>query len=95
VSVGQFRPEKDHPLQLRSMHELRQLVSEDIWDNVSKLLKGMSRYEFNNCKVQDLTYLNKENLFNTVYNMHSSSKSWNSSPSIAIRLWAAQLMKQV
>ena len=36
VSVGQFRPEKDHPLQLRAMYELRQLVSEDVWDNVSK-----------------------------------------------------------
>jgi len=41
VSVGQFRPEKDHPLQLRAMYELRQLVSEDVWDKVSKLLKIM------------------------------------------------------
>jgi len=41
VSVGQFRPEKDHPLQLRAMYELRQLVSEDMWDKVSKLLKIM------------------------------------------------------
>jgi hypothetical protein len=37
VSVGQFRPEKDHPLQLRAMYELQQLVSEDMWDKVSKL----------------------------------------------------------
>ena len=43
VSVGQFRPEKDHPLQLRAMYELRQLVSEDMWDKVSKLLKIMRR----------------------------------------------------
>jgi alpha-1,2-mannosyltransferase len=42
VSVGQFRPEKDHPLQLRAMYELRQLVPEDVWDKVSKLLKIMS-----------------------------------------------------
>jgi len=42
VSVGQFRPEKDHPLQLRTMYELRQLVSEDMWDKVGKLLKIMS-----------------------------------------------------
>jgi alpha-1,2-mannosyltransferase len=35
VSVGQFRPEKDHPLQLRSMYELRQLVPEEVWDHVS------------------------------------------------------------
>lgn len=39
VSVGQFRPEKDHPLQLRAMYELRQLVPENVWDNVSKQLK--------------------------------------------------------
>ena len=43
VSVGQFRPEKDHPLQMRAMYELRQLVSEDTWDKVSKLLKIMRR----------------------------------------------------
>jgi alpha-1,2-mannosyltransferase len=42
VSVGQFRPEKDHPLQLRAMYELRQLVPEDMWDKVSKLLEIMS-----------------------------------------------------
>jgi hypothetical protein len=42
VSVSQFRPEKDHPLQLRAMYELRQLVPEDVWDKVSKLLKRMS-----------------------------------------------------
>jgi alpha-1,2-mannosyltransferase len=39
VSVGQFRPEKDHPLQLRAMYELRQLVPEETWDKVSTLLK--------------------------------------------------------
>jgi alpha-1,2-mannosyltransferase len=39
VSVGQFRPEKDHPLQLRAMYELRQLIPEKVWDNVSKELK--------------------------------------------------------
>ena len=35
VSIGQFRPEKDHPLQLKSMYHLRQLVSEETWDKVS------------------------------------------------------------
>lgn len=34
VSIGQYRPEKDHPLQLKAMYELRQLVSEQIWDQV-------------------------------------------------------------
>lgn len=38
LSVAQFRPEKDHPLQLRSLYQLRQMVPEPIWDRVSKLL---------------------------------------------------------
>lgn len=37
VSLGQFRPEKNHPLQLKSMYELRQIVSETMWDRVSVL----------------------------------------------------------
>jgi alpha-1,2-mannosyltransferase len=60
VSVGQFRPEKDHPLQLRAMHELRQLVSEDVWDNVSKVLKRISSCEYNNCKFRILGILLKK-----------------------------------
>lgn len=37
MSVGQFRPEKDHPLQLQAMFELRSLLSknEDLWNKVS------------------------------------------------------------
>lgn len=35
VSVGQFRPEKGHPLMLRAMDELRTIVDEDIWEKVS------------------------------------------------------------
>ena len=36
VSIAQFRPEKDHPLQLRAMYKLRQIISSDeLWDNVS------------------------------------------------------------
>lgn len=36
ISLGQFRPEKDHPLMLRAMYELRSIVSEDVWEKVSK-----------------------------------------------------------
>lgn len=35
ISIGQFRPEKNHPLQLRAMYELRQLIPESVWDRVS------------------------------------------------------------
>lgn len=36
ISVGQFRPEKDHPLQLRALYELRSVVSEELWEKVNK-----------------------------------------------------------
>ena len=39
VSVGQFRPEKDHALQIRAMFELRQIVDDAVWKRV--------RYELN------------------------------------------------
>lgn len=36
LSVGQFRPEKDHPLQLQAMYELRSLLinEEALWNKV-------------------------------------------------------------
>ena len=34
VSVGQFRPEKDHALQIRAMFELRQIVDDAVWKRV-------------------------------------------------------------
>ena len=35
ISLGQFRPEKDHAMQIRSMFELRKLLSDKEWENVS------------------------------------------------------------
>lgn len=37
LSVGQFRPEKDHPLQLQAMYELRTMLTknEDLWNKVN------------------------------------------------------------
>lgn len=35
VSVAQFRPEKGHPLMLRSMYELRSLLRDDVWERVN------------------------------------------------------------
>jgi alpha-1,2-mannosyltransferase len=36
LSVGQYRPEKDHPLQLQAMYELRTLLNADevLWNKV-------------------------------------------------------------
>ena len=35
VSVGQFRPEKDHASQIRAMFALRQIITDDEWEKVS------------------------------------------------------------
>lgn len=35
ISVAQFRPEKNHPLMLRAMFELRSILKEEIWEKVS------------------------------------------------------------
>ena len=40
VSIGQFRPEKDHALQIRAMFELRELLTEDKWNQVRLVLIG-------------------------------------------------------
>ena len=35
VSLGQFRPEKDHALQIRAMFELRDIITESEWNKVN------------------------------------------------------------
>lgn len=39
LSIGQFRPEKDHPLQLQAMYELRSLLVDDetLWNKVRNM----------------------------------------------------------
>jgi len=37
VSVGQFRPEKDHASQIRAMFALRQIITDDEWEKVSNV----------------------------------------------------------
>ena len=37
------RPEKDHPLQIKAMYELRQILSEEEWDQVRLLIIGGCR----------------------------------------------------
>lgn len=59
VSVGQFRPEKDHALQLYSMYELRQLVSESLWNTITLVFIGSVRNDEDMVRVKDLQDLSK------------------------------------
>lgn len=59
VSVGQFRPEKDHPLQLRAMYELRQLVPEEVWDSIMLVFVGSCRNREDQERVRDMQDLCK------------------------------------
>ncbi|CAB4062260.1 ALG11 [Lepeophtheirus salmonis] len=59
LSVGQFRPEKDHALQIRSMFELRQILKEEEWQKVRLLIIGGCRNEEDEARVQDLKDLCK------------------------------------
>ncbi|XP_022222868.1 GDP-Man:Man(3)GlcNAc(2)-PP-Dol alpha-1,2-mannosyltransferase [Drosophila obscura] len=45
LSVGQFRPEKDHPLQLQAMYELRTLLAqeESLWNKIRLVIVGSCR----------------------------------------------------
>ncbi|KAH8295718.1 hypothetical protein KR018_005692, partial [Drosophila ironensis] len=67
LSVGQFRPEKDHPLQLQAIYELRTLLAQDeaLWNRVKLLIVGSCRNEedYERLKnMQDLTkHLSLEN----------------------------------
>lgn len=54
VSVGQFRPEKDHPLQLRAMYQLRQCVSEELWDRICLVFVGSCRGAADEARVKDM-----------------------------------------
>lgn len=54
VSVGQFRPEKDHPLQLHALYELRQRVSDKLWEKISLVFIGSVRNEEDEKRVRDM-----------------------------------------
>ncbi|XP_036670678.3 GDP-Man:Man(3)GlcNAc(2)-PP-Dol alpha-1,2-mannosyltransferase [Drosophila suzukii] len=67
LSVGQFRPEKDHPLQLQAVYELRTLLAQDesLWNRIKLVIVGSCRNEedYDRLKnMQDLTkHLSLEN----------------------------------
>ncbi|KAF4527312.1 hypothetical protein B566_EDAN001088 [Ephemera danica] len=59
-SVAQYRPEKDHPLQLRSLYALRELLKgEGPWENVRLVFAGSCRHAEDNERVKDLMALAK------------------------------------
>lgn len=45
LSVGQFRPEKNHPLQLQALYELRTLLArnETLWNRIKLVIVGSCR----------------------------------------------------
>lgn len=59
VSVAQFRKEKDHPMQLKSLYQARRLIPEDVWDLVELVLIGSTRNNEDEVWVQDMRDLAK------------------------------------
>ncbi|CAH0718881.1 unnamed protein product, partial [Brenthis ino] len=61
ISVAQFRPEKDHPLMLQAMYELRNLLknNEMLWNKIKLVLVGSCRHPADAERVQQLRDLAK------------------------------------
>lgn len=59
VSISQFRPEKNHHLQMKTMYKLRQFVSEEMWENLQLVVIGSTRNQEDESWVQDLKDLAK------------------------------------
>lgn len=56
LSVGQYRPEKDHPLILQSLYELRTLLErdEELWERIRLIFVGSCRNDEDLERVQNL-----------------------------------------
>ncbi|XP_059622771.1 GDP-Man:Man(3)GlcNAc(2)-PP-Dol alpha-1,2-mannosyltransferase [Phlebotomus argentipes] len=61
MSVGQFRPEKDHPLQLQAMYELRSLLVNDepLWNRLRLVIVGSCRHEEDVERMKNMKDLSK------------------------------------
>ncbi|KAK6645404.1 hypothetical protein RUM43_001681 [Polyplax serrata] len=59
ISIGQFRPEKNHPLQLRALYQLRTLIPESVWERVQLILIGGCRNSEDKRRVKDMEDLCK------------------------------------
>ncbi|XP_016987929.1 GDP-Man:Man(3)GlcNAc(2)-PP-Dol alpha-1,2-mannosyltransferase [Drosophila rhopaloa] len=61
LSVGQFRPEKDHPLQLQALYELRTLLAQDeaLWNRIKLVIVGSCRHEEDYARLKNMQDLTK------------------------------------
>lgn len=59
ISLAQFRPEKDHPLQLKAMYHLRQIINEQLWEKIELLFIGSTRNQEDEMRVVDMKDLCK------------------------------------
>ncbi|KAJ8679055.1 hypothetical protein QAD02_014842 [Eretmocerus hayati] len=59
ISVAQFRPEKNHPLMLRTMYELRSIIDEETWMKIRLVLIGSTRNYEDEVRVKDMQDLSK------------------------------------
>jgi len=59
LSLGQFRPEKDHVLQIKAMFELRQILPEKDWQRTKLVIIGGCRGQDDWKLLQDLKDLTK------------------------------------
>ncbi|CAH0548715.1 unnamed protein product [Brassicogethes aeneus] len=59
LSLAQFRPEKDHQLQLQALYELREIIHEDLFSKITLVLCGSCRNTNDNERAKDLKDLSK------------------------------------
>jgi len=59
VSLSQFRSEKDHPLQIRILYQLRELLREHEWNRVRLVVMGSCRHPEEFARVKDMEDLCK------------------------------------
>lgn len=59
VSIAPFLQEKDHPLQIRTMYQLREILREDEWNQMKLVIIGSCRGEEDKGRVQDMEDLCK------------------------------------
>lgn len=59
LSLAQFRPEKDHALQLQAMYELREIVREELFAKTRLVLCGSCRNQDDIDRVKDLRDLSR------------------------------------
>lgn len=59
IAVAQFRPEKDHPLMIRSFYKLMDLLTDEEKDRIKLVLVGSCRNEEDFQRVEDYRRLSK------------------------------------